>query len=301
MEKIELTINCKCCNVDFKVEHKDKDLQYCDSCRSDSVVSDGMKTISKCVFCNKDFLHYGEKILCSKQCNLMYTIEMQLGENNPTYEDDEKYCPRCKKKFSYSGNRHFCSLACAAKIKHEQIEIKEVPSNREYSHCQLCGCNTKAHCVHHIDYDESNLEDENLITLCQSCYEAAQQDKVFWGIIFSGIISGSKLVKKPWGGEIHIANNNDYCLKYLIFFKDKQFSFHYHKMKRELWHCVYGRFECVLQKEDIQDYFIFRQGDKIQIERGVVHQLQAIKNSILVEVSTRDYPEDSIRLINGIN
>ena len=64
-----------------------------------------------------------------------------------------------------------------------------------------------------------------------------------------------------------------------------------------MWHCVYGSFECVMDG----NYFIFKQGDKIEIEPNAKHQLQAIKNSILVEVSTRSYTEDSIREIEGVN
>jgi quercetin dioxygenase-like cupin family protein len=56
-----------------------------------------------------------------------------------------------------------------------------------------------------------------------------------------------------------------------------------------------------LETDNVKEHFILKQGNKIEIKPGVIHQLQAIKNSILIEVSTRDYAEDSIRLINGLN
>ena len=81
------------------------------------------------------------------------------------------------------------------------------------------------------------------------------------------------------------------------FFKNKQFSYHYHLSKKELWHCMYGKMECVLDG----NHLIINAGDKLELEPNIAHQVQAIKNSILIEVSTKDFPEDSIRILKGIN
>ncbi len=230
----------------------------------------------------------------------------------------------CKKEFEYTRSglhtgrtRVFCSLACSHEIDLRTIplsgrkdkyprewdKVKKAIRSRDHYKCQLCGQkeNNKKHHVHHIDYDKNNLDEQNLVTLCQKCHNMTHNGRTFWEIIFSGLMSGSKVVKKPWGAEIHITNNNNYCMKYLIFFKNRQFSYHTHYLKKELWHCVYGKLECVLSNGEKKEYSIFKQGDKIEIEPKIIHQLQAIRNSILIEVSTRDYPEDSIRLKNSIN
>ena len=39
--------------------------------------------------------------------------------------------------------------------------------------------------------------------------------------------------------------------------------------------------------------------DKIEIKPNMEHQLMALSNSIIVEVSTTDFPEDSIRIEKG--
>ena len=44
---------------------------------------------------------------------------------------------------------------------------------------------------------------------------------------------------------------------------------------------------------------LFKEGDKVEIKPGVEHQLRALTNSIITEVSTTDYPEDSIRIEKG--
>jgi len=75
-------------------------------------------------------------------------------------------------------------------------------------------------------------------------------ERSFWLNVFAALLSGSKIVKKGWGLESHITNNESYCLKYLIFFKGKKFSLHNHLLKKELWHCLLGKFDCTLQKNE---------------------------------------------------
>lgn len=321
------TLPCKFCGKQFTVSYRDRDRLYCDrSCQSKGIVRSDIKKTSVCLICKNEFKHYGERIVCGRECGAKYLSISRIGENNPSFKVDKekKKCLFCNKQFECSRHgmmsmktRVFCSLACAHKIdlKNNALggHIKQYPfgwneklkneiKTRDGFECQLCGEKEhdelkQKHHIHHIDYDKSNLDHDNLITLCQKCHNMTHHGRTFWEIIFSGLISGSEIVRKPWGAEIHIVNHNEYCLKYLIFFKNKQFSYHYHLLKKELWHCVYGSFECVMDG----NYFIFKQGDKIEIEPNVKHQLQAIKNSILVEVSTRSYTEDSIREIEGVN
>lgn len=320
------TINCKCCNVEFTVPYRHRDRLYCGrSCQSKSIVKTDIRTTSTCLICKKEFKHYGERVLCSRKCMSKYFSISRIGENNPSFknENETKKCLSCKKDFEYKRNgmckgstRVFCSLACSHNIdlKNQPLsgivkqypfgwnrELKEAIKNRDNFECQLCGLkdgtNKQKHHIHHIDYDKTNLDHNNLITLCQKCHNMTHNGRTFWEIIFSGLLSGSTIVKKSWGAEIHIVNHNDYCLKYLIFFKGQQFSYHYHLMKKELWHCVYGKLECVMEN----NYFIINQGDKVEIQPNIKHQVQAIRNSILIEVSTRSYTEDSIRTIEAIN
>jgi quercetin dioxygenase-like cupin family protein len=85
-------------------------------------------------------------------------------------------------------------------------------------------------------------------------------------------------------------------LKYLIFYKDQYFSNHYHTAKKESWHCLIGKFEVVLTDlNNEQEYIEFKEGDKLEIDRKVVHQIRALKHSILTEVSTQSFVEDSYK------
>lgn len=325
--KPKVTITCAFCHKEFVVKYADRDRLYCSKSCASKVSRKSIKTKSVCVVCKKEFLHYGERVVCGRQCLAKYMSISRIGENNPAYkvEKEKKRCLYCKKEFEYTrsgmskgSQRVFCSLACAHQIDLKGIaksgvvnlypfgwnKMRKIIRERDEYVCQLCGIlenNEDHHHVHHIDYDKNNLDTNNLITLCRRCHNMTHHGRTFWEIVFSGMISGSKIVKKPWGAEVHIANNNDYCLKYLIFFKDRQFSYHFHDIKRELWHCLHGKLQCILEFNEKKECLMLEQGDKLQIEQDVVHQIQAIKNSILVEVSTKDFPEDSIRIINGVN
>ncbi len=50
---------------------------------------------------------------------------------------------------------------------------------RDHFTCQECGSKEKL-CPHHIDYDRENMEDDNLITLCNSCNSVANGDREYW-------------------------------------------------------------------------------------------------------------------------
>jgi mannose-6-phosphate isomerase-like protein (cupin superfamily) len=300
MEK-KYTFFCKFCGKEKTTN--DKNALYCDKKCESNYSKNNIEKESKCIVCQNEFKHYGEKVVCSKDCLDKYIEQKKIGENNAkSKEEDSRSCVGCNLEFkmpkhTFEKNRTFCSLACKHKVK-KHIDKEKLLFEKDHYNpkkekvCAICGeNNTISH----------KIGKTNSINLCKNCKCSAEEEPIFWEIIFSGIVSGSKIVNKDWGAEIHIANSNDYCLKYLIFFNNKQFSHHFHNLKKELWHCIYGSFECVLEKKDEKIHLNFEQGQKIEIEAGVIHQLQANQNSILVEVSTRDYPEDSIREFKGDN
>lgn len=304
-----LTISCKYCSKDFRVRnnHSSKE-EYCSKECNDIGLSspNRIKKNIKCQICHKDFKSYSDNVACSQECYSLYVGEMKLAGSNPDRRPNKKpkksKCKNCKKSFSYIGisnrtKRSFCSLRCFienGKSKYSEnssIYTGKDKTKKQNKSCLFCHSKEKLKI-----YDNNKS-----IILCGECFTLTKKDELFWSQLFACLISNSKIVKKEWGFEIHVVNNSKYCLKYLVFFKDRQFSLHFHNFKKELWFCSYGMFECYMKEKDWCDYSIFKMGDKIEIEPGVEHQLHAIENSIIVEVSTPDYPEDSIRLISGIN
>ena len=112
-----------------------------------------------------------------------------------------------------------------------------------------------------------------------------------------------KVVEKPWGREIWIHNDHEYCGKILEFAKKgSRFSMHYHLKKKESWYVSSGSFNMWhfdLENAVLQETVLIK-GDCLTIERGYPHQLEALEdNSVIFEVSTEHFDSDSYRLFRG--
>lgn len=328
-----LTLTCKYCHKNYTVPYGQRNSKFCSkNCQIKGAWHNPVnkqpskKRKSTCKECKQEFEHYGEREYCSRDCNSIAQSRLRLGENNPAYkaieEQDSSVCYTCNKEFYYTRyrlkkgqKRKFCSKSCQKGLDTREIDgsdqlyrkskfyTKDWPKIRKNiidrdKSCRLCESDKNLE-VHHIDDDSSNNDEENLITLCKKCHNLTKYNRYFWQTLFIGLGSCSKIVKKGWGLEIHYVNNDKYCLKHLIFFKGKKFSLHKHILKKELWYCSWGKFKCILEDSQGKEEFIFKAGDKIEIEPTVVHQLEALTNCIITEVSTADYPEDSIRLEKG--
>tara|TARA_B100000519_G_C13978996_1_gene313658 strand:+ start:132 stop:503 length:372 start_codon:yes stop_codon:yes gene_type:complete len=108
-------------------------------------------------------------------------------------------------------------------------------------------------------------------------------------------------VKKGWGKEIIIENNDQYCGKLLIFNKGCRFSMHYHMLKDETWYVQEGHFlykwidvESGTTKENI-----LHKGDVVRVLPGQPHQLTAYQAGVIFEVSTQHFDSDSYRVYKG--
>ena len=72
--------------------------------------------------------------------------------------------------------------------------LKRSIRERDNYECRICGKQQEkiAHHVHHIDLDKTNLDPENLITLCQSCHRKTYRHGELWINYFNNLISGQK-------------------------------------------------------------------------------------------------------------
>lgn len=99
-------------------------------------------------------------------------------------------------------------------------------------------------------------------------------------------------ITKNWGYELVITNNKKYCGKILHFFKDKKGSAHYHKIKEETWWINSGKFLITKEKE----MFMAEPGEIIHIPPYTIHQVEAIEEGEIFEVSTQHFDEDTYRI-----
>lgn len=111
----------------------------------------------------------------------------------------------------------------------------------------------------------------------------------------------SEVIVKGWGKEIVFVNNNEYCGKILSFEKGKKFSMHYHLLKKETWYVSKGRFVFIWidTSSGTKHSEYLEVGDVITNERGEPHQLIALEDADIFEVSTHHVDSDSYRIWKG--
>lgn len=114
-------------------------------------------------------------------------------------------------------------------------------------------------------------------------------------------ISDGCKVPKGWGEELIIENNKLYCGKLLIFKKGCKFSMHYHMNKDETWYIQSGKFIyrwIDLRNADLHEIELLP-GKIIRQRPGQPHQLEALEDGIVFEVSTHHKDNDSYRILKG--
>jgi len=116
-----------------------------------------------------------------------------------------------------------------------------------------------------------------------------------------------KFVPKGWGFEKWIVNCEEYCGKLLYFVKGKRCSWHYHKLKDEVFYVQSGKIKVRYSDGDIMykhgilmaEEKILGPGDNFHVYRGLRHQMIAIEDTELFEFSTQHFDEDSYRIKKG--
>ena len=111
-----------------------------------------------------------------------------------------------------------------------------------------------------------------------------------------------KFVPKGWGFEKWIVNNEEYCGKLLYFVKGKKCSWHFHKLKDEVFYVQSGKM--LVKYSDSDDLesakeMILSKGDNFHVYRGLRHQMFALEDTELFEFSTQHFDEDSYRIEKG--
>jgi mannose-6-phosphate isomerase-like protein (cupin superfamily) len=113
---------------------------------------------------------------------------------------------------------------------------------------------------------------------------------------------GQIKVLKGWGHEIWITNNEVFCGKLLTFNKDKSFSWHFHKLKHEVFFVQSGRVKLFYGWEDdlvkAQNVEL-SPGDSFEIQVGLRHKILALEDSLVFEFSTTHLESDSYRIVKG--
>jgi quercetin dioxygenase-like cupin family protein len=111
-----------------------------------------------------------------------------------------------------------------------------------------------------------------------------------------------KHVEKGWGHEKWIVNKPEYCGKLLFFNKGKRCSWHYHKIKDEVFYLQSGLMMVYYSDDDdisAANQIMLHPGDSFHVYVGLRHQMVALEDSELFEFSTQHFDSDSNRIMKG--
>jgi quercetin dioxygenase-like cupin family protein len=108
-------------------------------------------------------------------------------------------------------------------------------------------------------------------------------------------------INKGWGHELIIYNSEKYCGKLLVFKAGCKFSMHYHLLKQETWYVNKGEFKYhwIDTAKGIEHTNYLKVGDVVTQYPGMPHQLEAIEDGEIFEVSTQHFDSDSYRVRLG--
>lgn len=110
-----------------------------------------------------------------------------------------------------------------------------------------------------------------------------------------------KVYEKGWGYEKWIRNST-YCGKILFFMAGKKCSWHYHNVKDEVFYVQRGVIEIKFSWQDEisqASEIVLRVGDSFHVPQGLRHQMKAIEETELFEISTTHIESDTIRIVKG--
>lgn len=100
-----------------------------------------------------------------------------------------------------------------------------------------------------------------------------------------------KIVDKPWGREVWYAHEERYAGKILEVTKGHALSLQKHEKKQETMYLLEGRLKYHFNGTDHE----MVAGECITVRPGDVHRMEALEDSVILEVSTPEL-DDVIRL-----
>lgn len=159
---------CAVCNKKFKVSYPSHNTQTCSYTCSFELRTKG--TYNKCEICGKDMwvtpCFSDKKRFCSRVCLGVWHSKTFVGENHPNWAGGVSKYP-----YPFRWNDNLKS------------KIKE----RDGNICKKCGYNETL-TIHHIDYEKENLDERNLITLCNTCNIKANYGREHWKSYYQNLM-----------------------------------------------------------------------------------------------------------------
>lgn len=109
------------------------------------------------------------------------------------------------------------------------------------------------------------------------------------------------IVSKKWGKEFILHNDENFCGKILKFNDGAKCSMHFHLKKFEIFYVIKGQFLLKFIDTETATHYEKRinAGSVIEINQGDPHQLIALTEGEILEISTQHFDNDSYRIGKG--
>jgi quercetin dioxygenase-like cupin family protein len=214
-----------------------------------------------------------EKVKCLG-CSKM--IEVYHLRNVCSHKCAEKYL----KKYNYLSNMKQLTKSQKKYWEESLLNIKELKEKQRKDWEQ----SPYYECVKEIEEEIIANYDEKMASMSEYCS-----------------VSQCCKIPKGWGHELIIHNCPEYCGKILVFKRGCKFSMHYHILKQETWYVNKGTFTFTYidTVKAITHKRTLKLGDVVTIKRGMPHQLLALEDGEILEISTEHFDSDSYRISKG--
>ncbi len=109
------------------------------------------------------------------------------------------------------------------------------------------------------------------------------------------------VIKKPWGQEEVIENNDRYMVKKLTMWKGHRCSLQFHNQKQETIYVLSGRLKIYTgaSPHELLER-VYQAHETITLTPGVIHRMEAVEDSVYLEASTPEM-DDVVRLSDDYN
>jgi len=99
---------------------------------------------------------------------------------------------------------------------------------------------------------------------------------------------------KTGAAILNCFNNEEYCRKLLVLLPMQMHPSHFHRLKHETFIVLYGSLNLTIRKDGKSIYKVLKAGDVYAVNREVPHSFSSDDGCIFEEVSTQQFPNDSI-------
>ena len=106
------------------------------------------------------------------------------------------------------------------------------------------------------------------------------------------------IIEKPWGREEVVEINDKYMVKKLTMWAGHRCSLQYHNIKKETIYVISGVLKIIQgTSQDALDEKLYRAGDAITIQPGIIHRMEGVVDAVYLEASTPEM-DDVVRLVD---